>query len=165
MWTTFLTAFDEGVITDLMGNKANLKDAIICMTTNLGSSAFYDPELSTPEQQTAAVVAAIKQTMPPEFLNRVDELIVFHPFDYETFVELAAREVELVKQRFAAKGRTIEVEPGVVEAIAITAYSNEFGARNLSRVVAELISEPAAKEEPGLHRFGIVNGGVRLIEG
>jgi ATP-dependent Clp protease ATP-binding subunit ClpA len=153
VWNAFLQVFDAGRLTDARGNVAVFERTVIAMTSNLGSESFGsapvgfsqpqdDQALARRDQQR--VLEAVKRAMPPELINRLDELIVFQALSREAIAEIAALELERLRGRLAQRGYLITVGSGVAELVAETGYDPAFGARHLQRNIERLLLVPLA---------------------
>ncbi len=146
----FLQAFDEGWLTDGRGKRVYLSDAIVIMTSNLGSEHFR--KLTNPlgfltqragvDQVQGAVARELERRLSPEFRNRIDEVVLFTPLttgDVRAIAKAYLLELEPV---FAKAGKTIEIEDDALELVVAEGYSVAFGARFLKRVIDERIKLP-----------------------
>src|SRR5437773_389879 len=164
----FLQAFDEGWMTDGRGKRVYLSDAIIIMTSNLGAENFR--KLTSPlgflnrsvgvEQVQGEVMRELERRFPPEFRNRIDEVVLFEPLTHDEVREIAKHYLTQVKLTLAKAGKTIQIEPEALELIVSQGYSLAFGARFLKRVIDERIKLPiSARWREGSHFT------VRAVEG
>jgi len=146
----FLQAFDEGWITDGRGRRTYLSDAIVIMTSNVGSEHFR--RLRNPlgflsaetgiEHVQADVRRELERRFPPEFLNRIDEVVLFAPLTRAEAREIALQCLARVTLALAREGKTMDVEEEALELIVTQGYSLAYGARFLKRVIDERISLP-----------------------
>jgi ATP-dependent Clp protease ATP-binding subunit ClpA len=146
----FLQAFDEGWLTDGRGKRVYLSDAIVIMTSNLGSENFR--KLTSPlgflsrnvgvEQVQAEVLRELERRFPPEFRNRIDEVVLFAPLTRDEVREIAKHYLAKVKVTLAKAGKTIQVSDEALELIVTKGYSLAFGARFLKRVIDEHVKLP-----------------------
>jgi ATP-dependent Clp protease ATP-binding subunit ClpA len=125
------------------------------MTSNLGGTAFSsspigfspvedDREILARDQKR--VLEAVQQTMPPELINRLDEIVVFAPLSLEAITEIARLEIERMRARLAQRGYVIKIGDDAVELIATTGYDPAYGARHLQRNIERLLLEPLTTE-------------------
>lgn len=159
VFNILLQILDEGHLTDSKGRKVNFKNTVIIMTSNAGTDAIaqinsfgFDlgdgKEVTKAEKESEVkerIKLALKDYFKPEFLNRVDEIIVFNslkPQDLEKIIDL---QLEKVSQRLAKKGIKIKVTKKAKDVIAEQGYDPQYGARPLKRVVQRLILDPVAK--------------------
>jgi ATP-dependent Clp protease ATP-binding subunit ClpA len=155
-----LQAFDEGWITDGRGKRVYLSDAIIIMTSNLGAENFR--KLTSPlgfkqrsvgvEQVEGEVMRELERRFPPEFRNRIDEVVLFSPLSHDEVREIAGHYLQQVTLTLAKSGKTIEVEEAALELVVSKGYSMAFGARFLKRLIDEQIKLPiSARWKEGTH--------------
>ncbi|OFW48719.1 MAG: hypothetical protein A3G77_14555 [Acidobacteria bacterium RIFCSPLOWO2_12_FULL_68_19] len=159
----FLQAFDEGWLTDGRGKRAYLSDAIVIMTSNVGSEYFR--RLTSPlgflsrstavEQVQADIRREAERRFAPEFLNRIDEVVLFNPLTSENVRQIAGQYLEQVRRTLAAAGKTLEIEDAALEAVAGRGYSAAFGARFLKRVVDDLVKRPITRRWHEGSRFSL----------
>jgi ATP-dependent Clp protease ATP-binding subunit ClpA len=146
----FLHAFDEGWLTDGRGKRVYLSDSIVIMTSNLGSEHFR--RLTSPlgflaqetgiEQVRVDVRRELERRFAPEFINRIDEVVIFDPLTLDDVREIARNYLATLEQTLAAAGRTISLGDGVLDVLVRDGYSLARGARYLKRVVDEQVKLP-----------------------
>jgi len=166
----FLQAFDEGWLTDGRGKRVYLSDAIVIMTSNLGSEHFR--KLTNPlgfrsggvavEQVAGDVRRELERRFPPEFLNRVDEVVLFSPLTHDEAREIAKHYLEQVTLTIAKSQKTLHIDDDALDAIVTQGHSLAFGARFLKRVIDERIKLPISvhwRESSHFH-VRISRGGV-----
>jgi ATP-dependent Clp protease ATP-binding subunit ClpA len=157
VWNTFLQVFNDGRLTDGQGREADFSRTVIVMTSNLGSENFrrkHPIGFHTEEAATADLAGltldAVKEIMPPEFINRLDDIIVFNPLTTAVIREIAGREIEGALARLRERGYDTEVPPDVVAFIAEEGHDPAYGARYLQRTIERhllqtLIDHPPSK--------------------
>jgi ATP-dependent Clp protease ATP-binding subunit ClpA len=156
----FLSAFDEGWITDGRGKRVYLSDAVVIMTSNLGAENFR--KLTSPlgflnktvgiEQVQGEVMRELERRFPPEFRNRIDEVVLFSPLTHDEVREIARHYLEQVKLTLAKAGKTIKIEEAALEVVVKKGYNIAFGARFLKRYIDEQIKLPiSARWKEGTH--------------
>ena len=146
----FLQAFDEGWLTDGLGRRVYLSDAIVIMTSNLGSEHFR--KLTSPvgflaqhgdtDQVQSEIRRELERRFSPEFRNRIDDVVLFTPLSAEDVKQIASGHLLELEQTMAKGGKTIEIDPDVLDAVAAEGYSLSFGARFLKRVIDERVKLP-----------------------
>ena len=132
----------------------NFKNTIIIMTSNMGSNVIRDnfakmtPENrdETVEKTKQEVLDMLKQTIRPEFLNRIDETIMFTPLNQQEIEEIVGLQVKGVRKMLAANGITLEVTPAALKFLAEEGYDPEFGARPVKRVIHRLVLNRLSKD-------------------
>jgi ATP-dependent Clp protease ATP-binding subunit ClpA len=146
----FLQAFDEGWLTDGRGKRVYLSDSIVIMTSNLGSEAFR--KLTNPlgffsksvgnEQVHSEVMRELERRFPPEFRNRIDQVVVFSPLARDEVRTIATHYLGQVKDTLARAGKTLRISDEAIEHIVTLGYSLAFGARFLKRTIDEQVKLP-----------------------
>src|SRR5512133_3734856 len=151
--TLFLQAFDEGWLTDGRGKRVYLSDTIVIMTSNLGSEHFR--KLTNPmgfrsrqigvEQVQGEVMRELERRFPPEFRNRVDEVVLFAPLTQEEVTRIARHYMAGVAKTLEQTGRQLIVVPGALEKLVEDGHSLAFGARFLKRVIDDKVKLPISQ--------------------
>jgi ATP-dependent Clp protease ATP-binding subunit ClpB len=143
-----LQVLDDGRLTDSHGRTVDFTNTIIVMTSNIGSQMIQQisQEGGTEEDIREAVRGALQTSFLPEFLNRIDETIVFHPLDRAQIRQIAHLQVKRVAQQLEAHGMRLEVTDEAIDAIAREGYDPTYGARPLKRVIQQQIQNPLASE-------------------
>ena len=142
VFNTFLQVFDEGRLTDGQGRTVNFSNSLIIMTSNVGSALIK--QLSGDDKQRSAILRELDRHFRPEFLNRLDEVIIFHSLTREHIGRIA--ELQLARLRGALADRRIELELSA-DALALLAdagWDPVYGARPLKRAIQRLVSDPLA---------------------
>jgi ATP-dependent Clp protease ATP-binding subunit ClpB len=142
-FNVLLQLLDDGRLTDGQGRTVDFKNTVVVMTSNIGSQYFFQPGMS-PEQQREAVLAEVQQTFRPEFLNRVDEIIVFHPLGKDEIAGIVDIQVRLLQERLADRKLTLILTPAAREYLAVKGYDPTFGARPLKRLIQREIQDVLA---------------------
>jgi ATP-dependent Clp protease ATP-binding subunit ClpB len=138
-----LQVLDDGRLTDGQGRTVDFKNTVLIMTSNLGSHWFFDESLS-PAERTERVLEEMRSRFRPEFLNRLDEVIVFEPLDKAEIAEIVGIQVESLARRLAARKLQIELTPAAREYLAERGYDPTFGARPLKRLIQREVQDPLA---------------------
>ena len=150
IWDLFLQAFDEGRLTDAMGQVADLRHCLIVLTSNLGATAHRSAGLGFAPQADVftkeQVMRAISQTYRPEFQNRLDKVIVFRPLTRDLMRSILQKELMALLDRRGLKDRSwaIEWEPSALEFLLEKGFSPEMGARPLKRAIDQYVVAPLA---------------------
>jgi ATP-dependent Clp protease ATP-binding subunit ClpA len=156
----FLQAFDEGWITDGRGKRVYLSDAVVIMTSNIGAENFR--KLTSPlgflnktvgmDQVQGEVMRELERRFPPEFRNRIDEVVLFNPLTHDEVRSIAKQYLRQVTLTMAKAGKTIAVSDEALESIVRRGYSMAFGARFLKRFIDEQVKLPiSARWRDGVH--------------
>jgi ATP-dependent Clp protease ATP-binding subunit ClpB len=166
VFNILLQILDEGRLTDAKGRTVNFKNTIIIMTSNLGSDAIQDfankvslgflsdrEKMDTEEKMKEKIMEALKERFRPEFLNRLDEIIIFHPLSKEHIEKIVELQLEMVKKRLKEKNIELEVSEEAKKLIAEKGFDPVLGARPLKRVIQKEILDKLALE--------IVKGNVK----
>ena len=151
VWDLFLQVFDDGRLTDQLGHVADFRHTIIILTTNLGATAHRGSGLGfgTAAADTFSseqIMRAVGQTFRPEFQNRLDKVIVFHPLTRDLMRGILKKELDLVLQRRGLKDRVwaVEWEASAQEFLLEKGFSPEMGARPLKRAIDQYVIAPLA---------------------
>jgi len=139
-----LQVLDDGRLTDGQGRTVDFRNVILVMTSNLGSQFLIDP-LMTPQDKKEAVMTAVRAAFKPEFLNRLDEVVVFDPLTTEELGHIVDLQVRQLATRLADRRITLEVSDAAREWLALTGYDPSYGARPLRRLVQKEIGDRLAK--------------------
>jgi energy-coupling factor transporter ATP-binding protein EcfA2 len=164
VWTLFLQVFDEGRLTDGRGRTADFSNIVVVMTSNLGARAFDERPFGFREsgdgdrERAHDVVTEIRNTLPIELFNRIDEVIVFHTLGEDEILDIARRQIESMCRKLKDKGYEVELEEDVVRLIAQRGYEPALGARHLLRNIERLLLAPIAQRGPGRHKPTAVDG-------
>ena len=152
VFNVLLQVLDDGRLTDGQGRTVDFRNAILILTSNLGSQALIDPTL-TPEQRHDAVMAVVRTAFKPEFLNRLDDTIMFDALSREDLASIVDIQVDALARRLADRRITLAVEPAAREWLADHGFDPLYGARPLRRLIQTAIGDPLAR--------GILSGDFR----
>ncbi len=141
-----LQILDDGQVTAADGRKASLKSCIVIMTTNAGSRQAQSSGLGFTGKAEEQGEREINSTFRPEFLNRIDEIVHFHPLSEDNVLEICRNMLSELQNRVQEAGYSLEITPEAVEFIAHEGYSRKYGARNLSRTIIKLVENPISEE-------------------
>jgi ATP-dependent Clp protease ATP-binding subunit ClpB len=153
-----LQVLDDGRLTDGQGRTVDFRNTILIMTSNLGSQFLVDPTLSD-EQKSDAVMSAVRVAFKPEFLNRLDEVVLFDPLGMEELSAIVELQVQALAKRLSARRITLDVTDSALEWLALTGFDPAYGARPLRRLIQSAIGDALAK---GL-LAGDVQDGERVL--
>jgi ATP-dependent Clp protease ATP-binding subunit ClpB len=140
----FLQILDDGRLTDGQGRVVDFSNAVIIMTSNIGSHYFADPAISG-DRRKELVQETLRKSVKPEFLNRVDDVVVFENLGREQIRTIVEIQLQEVKKLVHAKGISLEVDPSVIDFIAEVGWDPEFGARPVRRAIQNELQNPLAK--------------------
>jgi ATP-dependent Clp protease ATP-binding subunit ClpC len=149
----FLQAFDEGWLTDGRGRRVYLSDAVVIMTSNVGSEHFR--KLTNPlgflsrqvgvEHVQSEVMREVERRFTPEFRNRIDEIVLFSPLAHHEAREIASHYLAGVQETLAKTGKSLEIDDETLDAVVAQGCSLACGARFLKRVIDDLIKLPISR--------------------
>ena len=144
VFNVLLQLLDDGRLTDGQGRTVDFKNAIVIMTSNIGSEIFAD-ELSQ-EGKENYIQEALKRHFRPEFLNRVDDTVIFHPLEREQIRDIARIQIQQLGTRLAQKRIALQLSDAALDQIAERGYDPVYGARPLKRVIQRLVLDPLARD-------------------
>jgi len=152
VWALLLQVMEEGVLTDSLGRKTDFRNTVLVMTSNLGGRrfrpggrlGFASGGAAEREELERAVLADARAAFAPEFLNRLDAALVFHPLEEETLESIARQLLAETGERLDRLGIRLEPEDDVIPLLAREGRDREYGARPLRRAIARLVEDPAA---------------------
>ncbi|MFI7585800.1 ATP-dependent chaperone ClpB [Spongisporangium articulatum] len=139
-----LQVLDDGRLTDGQGRTVDFRSVILVLTSNLGSQFLVDPMLSD-EAKRDAVMAAVRSAFKPEFINRLDDVVIFDPLDLDELKRIVDIQVGQLARRLADRRLTLDVTPAAREWLALNGYEPAYGARPLRRLVQREIGDQLAK--------------------
>ncbi len=144
VFNTLLQLLDDGRLTDGQGRTVDFTNAVLVMTSNLGSE-FIDPDL--PQDVVAdRVMGAVREHFRPEFLNRIDDTIVFHRLSKDDLARIVEVQFEVLRQRIADRGIDISLNGDAIDWLTQHGYDPAYGARPLKRLIQTAIADPLALE-------------------
>ena len=152
IWSILLQVMEEGVLTDTQGRRTDFRNTVLVMTSNLGSQhfrrqgrlGFLPEEGADREEVERMVLAEARRTFAPEFLNRLDGTLVFHPLDGNSLTAITRQLLDQTGERLSALGVSLQVEEGAVRLLARAGGDRDYGARPLRRAIAAQVEDPAA---------------------
>jgi len=145
VFNVLLQVLDDGRLTDGQGRTVDFKNTVIVMTSNLGSHLIMQMQGQDPELIREAVWAEVKQHFRPEFLNRIDETVVFHALDAQHIESIARIQLSALEQRLAKLDMRLDVTPAALVELAKVGFDPVFGARPLKRAIQQRIENPLSK--------------------
>ena len=172
IYNILLQVLDDGVLTDGMGRKIDFKNTLIIMTSNIGARQLKDfgdgvgfataNRMENADENNKAVIEkALKRTFSPEFLNRIDDVVVFNSLSKENIFEIIDIVMQGVVKRLTNLGLTMELTPEAKSFIADKGYDAQFGARPLHRAIQKYLEDPLAEE---ILNMSIKNGDIMVAE-
>jgi ATP-dependent Clp protease ATP-binding subunit ClpB len=145
VFNVLLQVLDDGRMTDGQGRTVDFKNTVIVMTSNLGSHRIQSMEDSDPQLVKMAVMAEVKGHFRPEFVNRIDEIVVFHALDEKNIGSIARIQLQVLEKRLAKMDIQMEVSDGALQKVAEAGFDPVYGARPLKRAIQQEIENPLSK--------------------
>jgi ATP-dependent Clp protease ATP-binding subunit ClpB len=146
VFNVLLQALDDGRMTDGQGRTVDFKNTVIVMTSNLGSQMIQQMEGDDYQVVKLAVMAEVKNYFRPEFINRIDEVVVFHALDEKNIKSIAHIQLQYLEKRLAAMEMKLEVSDAALAEIAAAGFDPVYGARPLKRAIQSQLENPLAKQ-------------------
>jgi ATP-dependent Clp protease ATP-binding subunit ClpB len=160
VFDVLLQVLDDGRLTDGQGRTVDFRNTILILTSNLGSHFLVDPTLD-PEKQRESVLALVRQSFKPEFLNRLDEVVTFEALSMDDLARIVDLQLSLLEKRLAVRRITIEVTDAAKQWLAETGYDPAYGARPLRRLVQTAIGDRLAK---AILAGTVADGGTVVVD-
>jgi ATP-dependent Clp protease ATP-binding subunit ClpB len=145
VFNVLLQVLDDGRMTDGQGRTVDFKNTVVIMTSNLGSQKIQSLDESDPAVVKLAVMAEVRGHFRPEFINRIDEIVVFHGLDDKHIGSIARIQLQILEQRLKRMDMGMEVTDAALQKIAEAGYDPVYGARPLKRAVQQQIENPLSK--------------------
>jgi ATP-dependent Clp protease ATP-binding subunit ClpB len=152
VFDVLLQVLDDGRLTDGQGRTVDFRNTILILTSNLGSQAITDPTLDDRGRRDA-VLAVVQRHFKPEFLNRLDDVVVFHALSTEELTSIVDIQLDRLSARLAQRRLTLDVTVAARDWLALNGFDAVYGARPLRRLVSSAIGDQLAK--------GLLSGEVR----
>ena len=146
VFNILLQVLDDGRLTDGHGRTVDLRNTVIVMTSNLGSQRIQSLADEGYEAMKGAVMEVVSQHFRPEFINRVDEMVVFHPLDREQIREIAGIQLDRLRQRLEGHGFGLVVSDAALDRLGEAGFDPVYGARPLKRAIQNEIENPLAQK-------------------
>jgi ATP-dependent Clp protease ATP-binding subunit ClpB len=148
VFDVLLQVLDDGRLTDGQGRTVDFRNTVIIMTSNLASQRIQQMTDAGSDMAVikVAVMAEVKASFRPEFVNRIDEIVVFHPLDEAQIANIARIQLRSLEQRLAKMDIRIEFDDAALKAVASAGFDPVYGARPLKRAIQQQIENPLARE-------------------
>jgi ATP-dependent Clp protease ATP-binding subunit ClpB len=146
VFNILLQVLDDGRLTDGHGRTVDFRNTVVVMTSNLGSQRIQELSGQGYEAMKSAVMDVVGQHFRPEFINRVDEMVVFHPLDREQIGQIAGIQLEFLRRRLQAHGFDMECSEAAVELLGEAGFDPVYGARPLKRAIQVEVENPLAQK-------------------
>jgi len=183
VFNVLLQILDEGRLTDAKGRVVNFKNTVVVMTSNVGSEIIYKMRdfgfrdgknkqtvVLREEEMKEKVMQSLREKFKPEFLNRVDEIIIFHPLGTEQIKKIIELQLELIRKRLAQKNIKLEVNSEAEKLLAESGFDPVFGARPLKRAIQNMVLDELALKiverkikEGGRVKVGVKEGKISIM--
>ena len=145
VFDVLLQVLDDGRLTDGQGRTVDFRNTILVLTSNLGSQFIADPSFGSEAVKRDAVMSAVRNAFKPEFLNRLDDVIVFDALSTSELTQIVDLQVERLAARLAGRRLTLTVTPAAREWLALTGFDPVYGARPLRRLVQSAVGDQLAR--------------------
>lgn len=145
VFNILLQVLDDGRLTDGQGRTVDFKNTVLIMTSNVGSQAILDPHMGE-EAKRETVMAALRESFRPEFLNRIDEIVIYNSLKEEQIEGIVKVQLETVVQRLKAKKVTLDFDDKAIQFLAKKGFDPVYGARPLKRVIQTELLNPLSKD-------------------
>ncbi|XYJ12241.1 ATP-dependent chaperone ClpB [Telluria sp. B2] len=145
VFNVLLQALDDGRMTDGQGRTVDFKNTVIVMTSNLGSNKIQSMDTDEPAVVKLAVMAEVRGHFRPEFINRIDEIVVFHALDERNIGEIARIQLRNLEARLAKMEMALDIDDAALQKIAEAGFDPVYGARPLKRAIQQQIENPLSK--------------------
>jgi ATP-dependent Clp protease ATP-binding subunit ClpB len=147
LFNVLLQVLDDGRLTDSQGRTVDFKNTVIVMTSNLGSELIQDiSKHGDYFEMKDAVMAVVNKHFRPEFINRIDEIVVFHPLDESQIEKIAELQIDHLRARLSERDYGLSVTQEALDYLAATGYDPVYGARPLKRAIQHYVENPLAQE-------------------
>jgi ATP-dependent Clp protease ATP-binding subunit ClpB len=146
VFNVLLQILEDGRLTDGKGRKVDFRNTVLVMTSNVGSAALFELADKDPARARREATEALRATFRPEFLNRVDDIVLFNPLGREQLEKIVDLQLASVSKLLAGRQVRIELTPAARDLVLTEGYDPAYGARPLRRTVQRLVQDPLAKQ-------------------
>jgi ATP-dependent Clp protease ATP-binding subunit ClpB len=144
VFNVLLQILEDGRLTDGKGRTVDFRNTVLVMTSNVGSTAIFELASKDPEHARKQAMEALRASFRPEFINRIDEIIIFNPLGKEQLASIVALLLKSVEKLLAERQITLELTPAAQELLLREGYDPAYGARPLRRTIQRMIQDPLA---------------------
>jgi len=144
VFNVLLQILEDGRLTDGKGRTVDFRNTVLVMTSNVGSTAIFELSEKDPERARKEAMEALRASFRPEFINRIDEIVIFNPLGKEQLANIVKMMLKSVEQLLAERQITLEITPAAIELLLSEGYDPAYGARPLRRTIQRLIQDPLA---------------------
>jgi ATP-dependent Clp protease ATP-binding subunit ClpB len=146
VFNVLLQILEDGRLTDGKGRTVDFRNTVLVMTSNVGSSAIFELAGRDPERARKEAMEALRQSFRPEFINRIDEIVIFNPLGKEQLEHIIRLLLKDVERLLGERQITLEISPAATELILREGYDPAYGARPLRRAIQRLVQDPLAMQ-------------------
>ena len=146
VFNILLQVLDDGRLTDGQGRTVDFRNTVVIMTSNLGSTDIQEKRAEGYEAMKTAVMEIVKHHFRPEFINRIDDLVVFHPLSREQVRMIADIQINGLRKRLASRDLSLEISDPALDKIASVGFDPVYGARPLKRAIQDYLENPLSKQ-------------------
>ena len=148
VFNVFLQVLDDGRLTDSQGRTVDFKNTVLIMTSNIGSPQILEAQQrhASYDEVCSLVMAELREHFRPEFLNRIDETVVFHPLELEQLTKIVEIQLERLRARLTERRISLSVTPAALRYLGERGYDSVYGARPLKRLIQQEIETPLARQ-------------------
>jgi ATP-dependent Clp protease ATP-binding subunit ClpB len=146
VFNALLQILEDGRLTDGKGRTVDFRNTVLVMTSNVGSTAIFELSEKDPERARKEAMDALRASFRPEFINRIDEIVIFNPLGKEQLARIVGLLLKSVENLLAERQITLEITPAATEVLLREGYDPAYGARPLRRTIQRLIQDPLAMQ-------------------
>jgi ATP-dependent Clp protease ATP-binding subunit ClpB len=146
VFNVLLQILEDGRLTDGKGRTVDFRNTVLVMTSNVGSTAIFELAGTEPERAREEAMEALRASFRPEFINRIDEIVIFNPLGKEQLARIVVLLLKDVEKLLSDRQITLELTPAATELLLSEGYDPAYGARPLRRTIQRLIQDPLARE-------------------
>jgi ATP-dependent Clp protease ATP-binding subunit ClpB len=146
VFNVLLQILEDGRLTDGKGRTVDFRNTVLVMTSNVGSTAIFELSEKDPERARKEAMDALRASFRPEFINRIDEIVIFNPLGKEQLARIVGLLLKSVENLLAERQITLEITPAATEVLLREGYDPAYGARPLRRTIQRLIQDPLAMQ-------------------
>jgi len=144
VFNVLLQILEDGRLTDGKGRTVDFRNTVLVMTSNVGSQAIFDLANKNPDRARKEAMDALRAAFRPEFINRIDEIVIFNPLGKEQLARIVNLLLKNVEQLLAERKISLELTPAAMDLLLSEGYDPAYGARPLRRTIQRLIQDPLA---------------------
>jgi len=146
VFNVLLQILEDGRLTDGKGRTVDFRNTVLVMTSNVGSTAIFELSEKDPERARKEAMEALRASFRPEFINRIDEIVIFNPLGKEQLASIVKLLLKSVENLLAERQITMDITPAAIEVLLREGYDPAYGARPLRRTIQRLIQDPLAMQ-------------------